>query len=342
MNGKIKVDFGKEAAHFEAGRKAGYSAGYDEGYNEGLANAGPSEFSTDDAIAYRKTVPDGVASNAIIKRIGGITQESKQLVRLRNINGTWDGVTVTTNEDGSYTFNGRAAWDTNFELWNYHSDGGGDVGYGKTLRMSVETDGRITWDTGSYGFVWFSSFYDDLDEEAYPEFEESLGPDGRAVYIPSSPSYWLHSIFIYFPEGAEIDNVTVRIMVNEGDEWLPYQPYSRNGVDAKVTGIVCNDGSDIVSVINFPEAVQKLNGYGIGKDATNYNYIEWRDGRCYFVQKVTKEAYAFEFNILPEPIETDITDIMGTNMHVRVKGGGTVEFANTSKFAVPSVITYTK
>ena len=47
MNGKIKVDFGKDVAQFEAGRKAGHSAGYNEGYSagyvEGQANAAPAE-----------------------------------------------------------------------------------------------------------------------------------------------------------------------------------------------------------------------------------------------------------------------------------------------------------
>ena len=37
---------------------------------------------------------------------------------------------------------------------------------------------------------------------------------------------------------------------------------------------------------NIPETVRNLDGYGEGINADYYNYVEWRDGRCYFVQKV--------------------------------------------------------
>lgn len=75
----------------------------------------------------------------------------------------------------------------------------------------------------------------------------------------------------------------------------------------------------------IPEAVQALDGYGLGVSAEYNNYIEWRDGRAYFVKKCerivldgtekwyqsnTRNGYARVYTVLSQkPAYTSQNDI---------------------------------
>lgn len=69
--------------------------------------------------------------------------------------------------------------------------------------------------------------------------------------------------------GATLNNVTFKPMINKGPIARPYSPYSR-------------------SLLPIPEAVQALDGYGEGLDASCFNYVDWKN------KQFTLKAYRFK------------------------------------------------
>jgi hypothetical protein len=68
--------------------------------------------------------------------------------------------------------------------------------------------------------------------------------------------------------GIELRNV----QLSYGTTEAPYTPYSAEPIDTKA----------------LPEAVQSLDGWGLGVNADYNNHIEWRNGRVIYRQKVEK------------------------------------------------------
>jgi hypothetical protein len=64
-------------------------------------------------------------------------------------------------------------------------------------------------------------------------------------------------------------------MANRGATLAPYKPYS----------------AEPIATLELPEAVQSLDGWGLGIDAEYNNLIEVRNGRVIYVQKVNTKAF---------------------------------------------------
>lgn len=76
-------------------------------------------------------------------------------------------------------------------------------------------------------------------------------------------------IQIVFDKGSAYNNTEIQVQIERGDTATEYSPYTRNSLPV-------------------PEAVQALDGYGLGINADCYNYIDWEKKQ--FVKRVGKEV----------------------------------------------------
>ena len=124
---------------------------------------------------------------------------------------------------------------------------------------------------------------------------------------------------------AETDTESVfsNYMLNWGDKPAPYKPFTAEPIDT----------------IEIHEEVQSSEGWGIGKSASEYNYIDL--GRKVFVDEY--EVVGDSVQKRENPIITDISELLpDIAQFLKVEGGGTVIFNNENKEAVPSKIKYLK
>lgn len=85
----------------------------------------------------------------------------------------------------------------------------------------------------------------------------------------------------------------------------------------------------------IPAEVQALEGYGLGKDAEHYNYIDF--DRKVFVEETAIDGD--DITVLAEPVETDISEYIDSDVIV-VSAGGRLEFENEDGMGVPYSATY--
>ena len=75
--------------------------------------------------------------------------------------------------------------------------------------------------------------------------------------------------------GFDTNDKFVDITLNNSSNDLGYQPYFEGLRDSKVTEIISNGADGVISTKAIPTAIQNLDGYGIGVDATHYNYVDF-------------------------------------------------------------------
>jgi hypothetical protein len=114
-----------------------------------------------------------------------------------------------------------------------------------------------------------------------------------------------YGFYLYVPAGTKVENVTVYPMLNVGTEAAPFKPYK-----------------ETVDTFIIPAEVQALDGYGDGN-----NYIDFDE-----------QIFVYFGN--NEPMETDISHLIGTDNFIRVEGGGTVTFVNAENLPISSEMTY--
>lgn len=171
---------------------------------------------------------------------------------------TINGVTFTVQDDNSIIVNGTATATASFEILR---------GYMGEC-FALEKDGTYTLSgcpeggsTDTYRLI-----VQDL------EFSQNFMDTGSGYTgITTKNKYYA---FIRITAGYTANNLVFKPMLNRGSTVLPYSPYGT-----------------IVDTFPIPEAVQSLDGYGRGVNADYYNYIEWRNGRAYFVQNTYRKVF---------------------------------------------------
>lgn len=163
-----------------------------------------------------------------------------------------NGVTFTDNGDGTITANGTAT------ATSYLTLAGG---------YAYEKVGIPSWlKVGNTYTIYSDSPSAEIQVYFYKDDGGSMSISsaaGGTFEVPEGYSYF--GIFAYVGGGATVNNLIFKPMLVNGSTILPYSPYSKH-------------------TYPIPAEVQALEGYGLGIDETNYNYIDW--GKKQFVQKV--------------------------------------------------------
>lgn len=127
--------------------------------------------------------------------------------------------------------------------------------------------------------------------------------------------------FCYVSEGETVSNLTFKPMLHRGVQPLPYSAYYYDTVD-------------------IPEAIQNLDGYGEGNpnNPEECNAILYADGKWIYRRRggITNDRWV----ALSNTIDTDISHLISDDGFIEVEGNGTVVFANSHRYDVPSEITY--
>jgi hypothetical protein len=171
---------------------------------------------------------------------------------------TINGITFTVQDDNSILVNGTATATANFEILR---------GYMGEY-FALEKDGTYTLSGCPEGGS--SDTYRLIVQDL--EFSQNFMDTGSGYTgIAKKDKYYA---FIRVSAGYTANNLVFKPMLNRGSTVLPYSPYGT-----------------IVDTFPIPEAVQSLDGYGRGVNADYYNYIEWRNGRAYFVQNTYRKVF---------------------------------------------------
>lgn len=259
LRGKIELVEENESSNYEIIKDVGHLVLRNSKRIENLESGIPAEsFITDDSVAYVKDVPDNVAPNAVLTKIGGMTYKDGNALKHAKVteiesvgvnvlpNGyrtstptSRGGVTFVENSDGYITLNGTATNSTYFSLNNASLI----VGQTYTAKIFGATSGVSAYVENATGeYVYF--------DESQKSLEAKTD---------------LASVVLLVDAGTVLNNVTIYPIINRGTIAMPHTPYHSE-------------------TIPIPEAVQDLDGYGWGINESVYNYIDWEKKQ--FVKRV--------------------------------------------------------
>ena len=282
-------------------------------------------------VGYRVTVPTNALPYATIHKLGGksiITNNVFNYYELINVdtkitsgsfNVTSNGNTILTNEWVLNNLKPNTPYNIGITFWRQLRDtiGYTNVSYKKGVAL-------VNNSTGAVVDMLFNN--EDTGDEAVENKGTFTTPADLTNYV----------VVAYTELWADTNGVESAVQfrfanmyISETDtEYLPYD----------ASGIVNADVNQISTrnVYQIPQAVRELDGYGIGIDDTNYNYIDF--DRKVFVKNV--EVVDKELTVLATPIETDISAYI-TDNYINVNNASNVVFLNSYDIAVPYELTFT-
>ena len=299
----------------------------------------------------RVIVPANAEPIAQMLKIGGASFKSNNILKLRTLNETQGGLTITTNADGSYTFNGTLVDDLSLVFWEAESDYP-HKRYGAGSTITAKVTGLEKYSSLDHDVsLWFSSnaLYDEEFDYDMPLFEDSI-TDGRAYTHSVTEGFWLDYIALDI-YGASVDfplvfdNVTFTIMVNEGTTALPYEPYFEGLRASKVQSIV-SEGANKVKVLGWSAkgiygdktALSLTNNYNTTINTTEaVNRIEvtqsnWVEGGGYsspngeFNGKISKTLTAGKTYIFSADIELTHCPLNVPNIRIQIDNNAMFAF----------------
>lgn len=161
---------------------------------------------------------------------------------------TTNGITFVVNKDGSVTANGTATDNAylNFRIPFKTSS--------NTFFLSGCPSG------GSPNTYEVQLYLVNEDGSTGRAFASTGNSSGLSVTLSENERY---VGYIVVRKGATVNNLTFYPMLNEGTTALPYTPYQKH-------------------TLSIPEAVQALDGYGLGVDATYNNCVGYTDNKRVF------------------------------------------------------------
>lgn len=212
-------------------------------------------------IAYMQTVPSDVENSALISQVGGMTYKSNNLANinvltLNRVIAENDTITVKASASSAGASSGR----TLKKLCP-------SLKVGDTCILTAKT-------TGTYNIIYLSG-------------ANISWQFGKTNTITQE---MLDSQVVFYASGVDTSAVISEFMIANGTKALPYEPYFEGLRDAKVISIESRDANSLEPIDTFeiPEAVQSLEGWGLGINAEYNNHLEWRNGRIIYVQQADK------------------------------------------------------
>lgn len=203
---------------------------------------------TVESNSKRVTVPSGVMPMAQLKKIGGMTHKSNNLLNPVNMSLSFDGGTITENGDGSITLNGSGS------LWL-------DFYYGLPRLDVYAEDYYFTLNVpvpeGCIFAIWG---YDSDDPEDFENEGEITCYAGETVSVALRGGAGRYVAFIQLTGEATFSNLTLKPMLSKGSP-MEFEPYFEGLRDSKVESIVSKG----------------LNHFDVSK-AVNANFVDNGDG----------------------------------------------------------------
>ena len=214
-------------------------------------------FVTDNSVAYQKDVPANVLTYAEVQKVGGMTYKDGDALRSAKVTEVRSvGVNLI-----AYPFNEQTKT-SNGVTWI--ADNGGITGSGVPTSVSWLTLGYIYIRDLSSKILRIRLFGDYQNMRLSLELLRMDGSSITTLYVYKADSFNLDNYIdvyrIRVRVYRESDNTTVSgtiypiISTVATSEYIPYRSYS----------------------LPIPSAVQALDGYGMGINAENYNYITWK------------------------------------------------------------------
>ena len=187
------------------------------------------------------TYRDGDTNTLKDAKVTALNSYNENLITPRNPStGTTNGLTYTVNADGSINILGAANADT-YILVSTPTISSGKSYFisGCPARGSRTFRMEIQW-RDKIGA--FKAAYD----------------LGSGAVLPTPDADYTTAVYIFVPNGTVMNNDIFKPMLNYGSAALPYVKRAQ------------------IASLPIPQAVQDLEGWGVGYDATNYNHIVWK------------------------------------------------------------------
>ncbi len=211
-----------------------------------------------DSTALFKYPPENVLSYAAVNEVGGMTRKDETLGELksakvqeivstgRNLFPAPEGFTYTTTANGT-NIGTRAMFSKEMYI------PAGAV----TISFEITQGGTTSVRNTPVIYKTGLSRYFDTSENMFL----TAGYYSRTITIAESGYYRLG----WWDNANTVPQTISKIMLNRGSTALPYEPYKE-------------------IALHIPEAVQAIDGYGLGVSDTVYNYIDFEKQQ--FVKKV--------------------------------------------------------
>lgn len=193
---------------------------------------------TDNSAKYRKPIPENACPYAEVKKVGGLTQRSKNLIPFPYLqeSKTEKGVTFTVNSNGTIIANGTATEEGVFTFlatW--------DKEY-----VPIKLNGTYTLSGVTSSSTYYLQLYVDGKSTAIVNKEPvTFTANGK-----------LTQLSLFFKVGATFSNTSIMPMLNEGSFALPYTQYFDGFRDSAVTEIRSEHGN----LFNFENVYPTLKG----------------------------------------------------------------------------------
>lgn len=205
------------------------------------------------------TYRDGDTNTLKDAKVTALNSYNENLITPRNPStGTTNGLTYTVNADGSINILGAANADT-YILVSTPTISSGKSYFisGCPARGSRTFRMEIQW-RDKIGA--FKAAYD----------------LGSGAVLPTPDADYTTAVYIFVPNGTVMNNDIFKPMLNYGSAALPYVKRAQ------------------IASLPIPQAVQDLEGWGVGYDATNYNHIVWKPDEG--IKKYVQNCYLAVIN----------------------------------------------
>ena len=149
----------------------------------------------------------------------------------------------------------------------YRGGGVGTVHTHNGITFTVNEDRSITIKGTATGLSYIGLCLFDFGDT---NINAVSGDNTNGIYAASKRLFYNSTqkvLTLQVVSGTTV-NETVYPMLNRGTTVAPYTPYSAEPIDT----------------FEIPEAVQSLEGWGLGINAEYNNHIEWRNGRVFYIQ----------------------------------------------------------
>ena len=249
----------------------------------------PEYFLTDADVAHQKIVPSNACPFALVSKVGGMnvkTDDDNLLsVKPLSLKSRWANLFDIYRTDfvavNEFTLNNYLPKSENGVMYSGGVNGK-SAGACLPIYLKPNTDYYISFDAScnasteteiTIQLLLIPNIENSTFLESGIKKQAEFRTQGHYGLTFNSGNYTAFGIRAYSNNryGIEFRNVNLHYGTTEA----PYKPYSAEPIDT----------------FALPEAIQALDGWGLGIDAEYNDHIVWRNGRVVYVQKVSTKSF---------------------------------------------------